>query len=97
MCECAGERSQAARNESGYADEFPRWPQQWGAGGCSRARSGCASEGSEAKYIRWDPKEIELFLGRRKPGETLVDVRSSTDVQIVCQNWVKGRKTHRDF
>ena len=53
------------------------------------------SKGSEVEHIRWDPKDSELFLGRRKPGENLVDVRSSVDVQIACQIWVKGRKTHR--
>ncbi len=96
MCERAGERSQAARNESGEPPTGSSRAYLRGVLG-RRARSGRQSEGSEAKYIRWDPKEIELFLGRRKPGETLVDVRSSTDVQIVCQTWVKGRKTHRDF
>ncbi|CAL6070336.1 Hypothetical_protein [Hexamita inflata] len=30
-----------------------------------------------------------------KPVERLVEVRSNTDVQIVCQSCVKGRKTHR--
>ena len=30
-----------------------------------------------------DPKDGELCLSRMKPGETLVEVRSGTDVQIV--------------
>jgi len=30
-----------------------------------------------------DPKDSELCPGRMKPGETLVEVRKSTDVQIV--------------
>ena len=30
-----------------------------------------------------DPKDGELCLSRMKPGETLVEVRSDTDVQIV--------------
>jgi len=33
----------------------------------------------------WDPKDGELFLDRLKPGETLVEGRSVTDVQIVRQ------------
>jgi len=31
----------------------------------------------------WDPKDGELCLGRMKSGETLMEVRSDTDVQIV--------------
>lgn len=41
--------------------------------------------GWESQYTRWDPKGGELCLGRTKPGETLVEVRSVTDVQIVRQ------------
>ena len=37
----------------------------------------------------------ELFLNRVKPGETLVEARSDSDVQIDRQIWVKGRKTNR--
>ena len=37
------------------------------------------------EYACWDPKDGELCLGRTKPGETLVEVRSDTDVQIVRQ------------
>ena len=36
----------------------------------------------------WDPKDGELYLSRVKPGETLVEARSDTDVQIVRQTWV---------
>jgi len=43
---------------------------------------------SSFKFYSWDPKESDLFLHRRKPGEILVDVRSDTDVQIVRQMWV---------
>jgi len=31
---------------------------------------------------RWDPKDGELCLSRMKPEETLVEVRSDSDVQI---------------
>ncbi|KAF4678479.1 hypothetical protein FOZ62_020340, partial [Perkinsus olseni] len=34
-----------------------------------------------------DPKDGELCLSRVKPGETLVEARSDTDVQIVRQTW----------
>ena len=48
-------------------------------GACSRL---------EPERVRWDPKDGELCLSRVKPGETLVEARSDTDVQIVRQIWV---------
>ena len=36
----------------------------------------------------WDPKDGELCLSRAKPGETLVEARSDSDVQIDRQMWV---------
>ena len=42
-----------------------------------------------------DPKDGELCLRREKSGETLVEARSDTDVQIVRKNWVLGQKTKR--
>ena len=35
-----------------------------------------------------DPKDGELCVSRVKPGETLVEARSGTDVQIVRQTCV---------
>ena len=49
----------------------------------------------ECEHDCWDPKDGELYLTRVKPGETLVKARSDTDVQIVRQSWVQGRKTNR--
>ena len=42
----------------------------------------------EKERTRWDPKDGELCLGRMKPEETLVEVRSDSDVQIDRQTWV---------
>lgn len=42
----------------------------------------------ETERIRWDPKDGELCLSRMKPEETLVEVRSGSDVQIDRQTWV---------
>ena len=42
----------------------------------------------EYEHTCWDPKDGELCLNRMKPEETLVEVRSDTDVQIVRQIWV---------
>jgi len=38
--------------------------------------------GAESERIRCDPKDGELCLSRTKPEETLVEVRSGSDVQI---------------
>ena len=45
-------------------------------------------ERSECEHTCWDPKDGELCLSRMKPGETLVEVRSDSDVQIDRQTWV---------
>jgi len=36
---------------------------------------------SESEHGRWDPKDGELCVPRAKPGETLVEARSDSDVQ----------------
>ena len=40
------------------------------------------------KFIDEDPKDGELYLEWRKPGETLVDVLSRANVQIAGGIWV---------
>jgi hypothetical protein len=40
------------------------------------------SERFEYEHICWYPKDGELCLNRVKPGETLVEARSDSDVQI---------------
>ena len=47
-----------------------------------------SGERSECEHTCWDPKDGELCLSRVKPGETLVEARSDTDVQIVRRTWV---------
>jgi hypothetical protein len=42
----------------------------------------------EEERTCWDPKDGELCLSRMKPEETLVEVRSGSDVQIDRQTWV---------
>jgi hypothetical protein len=42
----------------------------------------------EEERTRWDPKDGELCLSRTKPRETVVEVRSGSDVQIDRQTWV---------
>ena len=48
-----------------------------------------------AEHKCWDPKDGELCLARMKSGETLMEVRSDSDVQIDCRSGVEGRKTNR--
>ena len=41
-----------------------------------------SGERSECEHTCRDPKDGELFLSRVKPGETLVEARRVSDVQI---------------
>ena len=43
---------------------------------------------SQSEHVCWDPKDGELCLSRMKPGETLVEVRSDSNVQIDRGTWV---------
>lgn len=43
---------------------------------------------AELERTRWDPKDGELCLSRTKSGETLMEVRSDSDVQIDRRTWV---------
>ena len=49
-----------------------------------------SASAGEAQVERpcWDPKDGELCEARSKPEETLVEVRSGSDVQIDRQTWV---------
>ena len=51
-------------------------------GGAPPARPIRVVGGAEQERARWDPKDGELCLSRTKPEETLVEVRSDSDVQI---------------
>ncbi|KAK9701459.1 hypothetical protein QE152_g30544 [Popillia japonica] len=44
-------------------------------------------EEAHQERTRWDPKDGELCLVRTKSGETLMEVRSDSDVQIDRRNW----------
>jgi hypothetical protein len=45
-------------------------------------------DGTNPERTRWDPKDGDLCLARSKPGETLVEDRSDSDVQIDRRSWV---------
>jgi hypothetical protein len=48
----------------------------------------CSGKRRHSEHTCWDPKDGELCLNRVKPGETLVEARSDSDVQIDRQIWV---------
>ena len=50
--------------------------------GASPARLVGGGQEAELERTCWDPKDGELCLNRTKPGETLVEVRRVSDVQI---------------
>jgi hypothetical protein len=56
--------------------------------GPSRFGGRKAFDGAAQERTRWDPKDGELCLSRTKPEETLVEVRSGSDVQIDRQTWI---------
>ena len=56
--------------------------------GAPPARRSVNVRAAEQERTRWDPKDGELCLSRTKPEETLVEVRSDSDVQIDRQTWV---------
>ena len=43
--------------------------------------------GTACEHAWWDPKDGELCLDRAKPGESLVEARSDSDVQIDRRIW----------
>jgi len=75
VCEYIGVKS-SVHNESDVCNCLPQ-----------RSTTICG-EKFEFEHTCWDPKDGELYLSRAKPGETLVEARSDTDVQIVRQTWI---------
>ncbi len=65
-----------------------RIPSPATAAGALPARLDPAVDEAALERTRWDPKDGELCLSRTKPEETLVEVRSDSDVQIDRQTWV---------
>ena len=74
------------RNESEGVLLALRWESFLRGGGTIDRSVAC--ERFEYEHICWDPKDGDLCLNRVKPGETLVEARSDTDVQIVRLIWV---------
>ena len=70
------------------ASGLPRWDLREKSRSAPPARPIRVGGGAEQERARWDPKDGELCLSRTKPEETLVEVRSDSDVQIDRQTWV---------
>ena len=59
----------------------PLWAQPW--------RFALTSfRAEQQEHTCWDPKDGELCLARLKSGETLMEDRSDSDVQIDRRSWV---------
>ena len=58
-----------------------------GPSGALSAGHNPSGERSECEHTCWDPKDGELSLNKVKQGETLMEARSDSDVQINCQIW----------
>jgi hypothetical protein len=85
VCECNGLVSRARNESEGETLSLLR---------CQSLLGDAASPGFllcerfEVEHTSYDPKGGELYLCRVKPGETLVEARRGTDVQIVRPTWV---------
>jgi hypothetical protein len=78
---------EAERNRRPVSDRPRRDPRASREG--TRRTAGPSRLGeAEQEHACWDPKDGELCLRRTKPEETLVEVRSDSDVQIDRQTWV---------
>ena len=77
------------RNESeGRPLGRPRWDARLRWRAAPPARLVFVVSEAEQERTRWDPKDGELCLSRMKSEETLMEVRSDSDVQIDCRSWV---------
>ena len=80
-----GDKTQT-RNESEVGLPIDTRPVSCEAVQCGVVMIACNVANTEQSC--WDPKDGELCLSRTKPEETLVEVRSGSDVQIDRQTWV---------
>jgi hypothetical protein len=78
------------RNESEGTPRAGRGPmgRRFGVSPQARDVPSSSRAGAYQERTRWDPKDGELCLVRTKSGETLMEVRSDSDVQIDRKNWV---------
>lgn len=77
---CASVRESNPKREINVKDCFGNL--RWEASAAPSTDHDLSSERFECEHTCWDPKDGELCLSRTKPGETLVEVRSDSNVQI---------------
>ena len=86
MCASRRVRLETRRRNEGEGPPLggPRRDPAARSGGPGAPPARLVRTGGEAaqERTRWDPKDGELCLSRTKPEETLVEVRSDSDVQI---------------
>jgi len=91
VCESLGEKPKGAMKLKAVAFfNLGRMSVSCPIGGAPHSRGVSFSLRDEAhpEHTRWDPKDGELCLARTKSGETLMEVRSDSDVQIDRRSWV---------
>ena len=89
MRESLGPDEPQRRNESeGLSREVQAGSRPVRGTGALPARLGGIDREAEQERTRWDPKDGELCLSRAKSGETLMEARSDSDVQIDRQTWI---------
>jgi hypothetical protein len=86
VCECLGGKPGRAMKVKVSLGKL-RW-EPFPLGGVHHRPIMILGERFEFEHICWDPKDGELCLNRVKPGETLVEARRDSDVQIDLQIWV---------
>ena len=87
MCASARDVNSPARNESkGPCLRGLSWEERKNS--APSTDHDFSRERFECEHTCWDPKDGELCLSRAKPGETLVEVRSDSNVQIDRRTWV---------
>ena len=86
MRERAGLRSPARGAKARGPARGPRWEGPSLRGRPAPSADPDFLERFEQERTRRDPKDRELWATRTRPEETLVEVRSGTDVQIVRQS-----------
>ena len=78
-------RNESEEEKLSLCGGSPNHDEGWGAPSTDFSS---ADERFAYEHACWDPKDGELCLDRVKPGETLVEARSDTNVQIVRLIWV---------
>jgi hypothetical protein len=83
VCECSGcipQRGMKVKATLGWL--------RWDSPDAPPTDHDSSGERFECEHTCRDPKDGELCLSRAKPGETLVEARSDSNVQIDRRTWV---------